>query len=674
MDSQVDKRKACIGNLEHALAELAIRGKRPTHMNLKEKKVDSIDFYTEQLNELNEDIRRRIDEINKKQRPATLPPPEDSIALNDSNSSVEKTESGRRVSFASQASQTSSVNLFNIMTNETASLAESAAASAGSAVTNTVSATKKEAHRKVEKFVDKGKDLLAKEEDGVADDAAFVTFTRLTAANGAVQMNQSEKPYVLEGEMAPDKPEYLFWKMVGKDKEARQGGYVLSMAATVALCLFWTVILGLFMNFVDGDKHRDSNPGLASFLNILDPILFNTLQLGILPVILKLVSKLELLPADSVLEASAFWKMAMFSLIQNFFVNVLSGGVESYEIIAEPIELFQVMAKELPGKVYAFISSMMVTTCIGTVVELFRVVPLIYAFFRLFFGRRLTKKERAMSCGPFKPFGIVDKVIYSKVMNRYILFYMVLNVYTALTPIVNWFTAVLFCFASSIFRHQFIFIYPNTPDSGGQMWLIFMKVQMILMLLGQIVSMFFFLWKNAFWGMVAMIPLLVIQCLFTVYLSRRHFKIGSVLPAYSALQQDLENKEKEVDFSVFEDSYLHPALKEPFLDADWNAGKFEDEDVDDNNVEDKEKGKEDSSEVVTLLDAIDEIPAQEISQDTTDAKDSPSDGEKASIGLSTSLDAIDETSSKDIDSPNAGETEAEEKDSYVDKMSKAFWD
>mmetsp|Transcript_13680 Transcript_13680/g.20826 ORF Transcript_13680/g.20826 Transcript_13680/m.20826 type:complete len:107 (-) Transcript_13680:79-399(-) len=85
----------------------------------------------------------------------------------------------------------------------------------------------------------------------------------------------------------------------------------------------------------------------------------------------------------------------------------------------------------------------------------------------------------------------------------------------------------------------------------------------------------------------------------------------------------------------------------------------------------KKRAKKASSEVVTLLDAIDEIPSQEISQDTTDAKDS---GEKSSIGIAASLDAIDETSSKAIDNPSAGETEAEGKESYVDKMSKSFWD
>jgi len=581
VDSLVDKRKVCVGNLEHSLAELAIKGKRSTRAAHGDKKlkVDSIDFYTEELNKLNEDISHRLDEIKKKQR---------------SDLETRQSEGGSNISSLKRSKnfpQKSSKNLLSAMASGTTLRAG-----------NAVSRTRQKAGRGVNKFLEKGKDLLAIEEDGVADDAAFVTFTRLTAAYGAVQMNQSEEPYVLEGEMAPDKPRYLFWKMLGKDRETRQLGFILSMAATVAFCFFWTFVVTAFVGLVDVTKLKENpdtnqwlkdHPGIEALFNILYPLLFNILSLVLMPVILKFISQLELLPADSVLEASAFRKMALFTIIQNFFVNLVSSSVinELGEIVQEPVKLFELLADTLPGKASFYIKSMMVTTCISSLMELFRVVPLIQAFFRRHLGRRLTKKERALSSGPFHPISVVNKMVYSRLMNRYVFYYLVLYVYSAMTPIINWFTLVLFLFAGSVYRHQFIYIYPNTPDSGGQMWLIFMNVQLICIIIAQVTLLAFLTIKQSWWA-VAMIPLLVIQSLFIVYLHQRHFKIGAVLPAYTALEQDLENTEKSVDFSVFKDEYVHPALKEPFLDADWDAGKFEDKEEDDNSVENGEKGKE----------------------------------------------------------------------------------
>ena len=72
----ITERKSCILNLEHALAELAIYGKRPKHLMLlqaventvssakgKPSEVDAIDHFTEELKRLNEEINEQINDI-----------------------------------------------------------------------------------------------------------------------------------------------------------------------------------------------------------------------------------------------------------------------------------------------------------------------------------------------------------------------------------------------------------------------------------------------------------------------------------------------------------------------------------------------------------------------------------------------------------------------------------
>eukprot|EP00545_Synedropsis_sp_CCMP1620_P014896 CAMPEP_0119011692 /NCGR_PEP_ID=MMETSP1176-20130426/5833_1 /TAXON_ID=265551 /ORGANISM="Synedropsis recta cf, Strain CCMP1620" /LENGTH=135 /DNA_ID=CAMNT_0006964551 /DNA_START=252 /DNA_END=659 /DNA_ORIENTATION=- len=72
-----------------------------------------------------------------------------------------------------------------------------------------------------------------------------------------------------------------------------------------------------------------------------------------------------------------------------------------------------------------------------------------------------------------------------------------------------------------------------------------------------------------------MVPLLVITCLFIVYLNQRHFSKGQYLAGTTCTEQDAENAEDGTDFSVFKNEYKNPALLTRVADADWDSGKKE---------------------------------------------------------------------------------------------------
>ena len=384
LETMVNTREACIGNLEHALAELAIYGKRPRQLLLlkavsntvgitKGKSVvDAIDHYTEELNTLNEQINEQINMVEKKQRlkldvvrmsgrlltvntlglysssesqrltvadigddgeadtPGKLGCPENPIDLKEIVSNVENGNS-----LASDAASLAKDSVCQTpvvakgLTSRIASTVKGAGAVLKRKAIKTTKKGVKEAQDSVQTAGDAVNSLLEiNKEDGDADDAGFVTFASLAATHGALQMIQHPEPFVLKTEMAPDEPRYIFWGNVGMDKEVLQTARLLSVAVTIVICLFWTFVVTFIVNLTNVDELKaafpslkeilDTNPWIDPVLSMISPLLLLIFNSGLLPVVLKAVSRLEFPASDSLLEASVFWKMAVFTVIQTF--------------------------------------------------------------------------------------------------------------------------------------------------------------------------------------------------------------------------------------------------------------------------------------------------------------------------------------------------------------------
>lgn len=65
---------------------------------------------------------------------------------------------------------------------------------------------------------------------------------------------------------------------------------------------------------------------------------------------------------------------------------------------------------------------------------------------------------------------------------------MVMFVYSILAPITNFIMAFCFLYMSSILRHQFIYVYPSVPDSGGEIWAKCINVIIYCMLIAELTS------------------------------------------------------------------------------------------------------------------------------------------------------------------------------------------
>jgi hypothetical protein len=386
----VKKRADCILNLEHALAELAIKGKRTKHLVLlkavgnavrkgqeKQLKVDSIDHFSKELQDLNEEIDELISTIERRQRPKlrkenTLMsqsiPSKSSCSIEDDTQNNVVLESDNfeendmlleegkgKVTSAKLGTAENPLdlkeilaprnignNLINVTTSiasnaktaitQTPDLATTLATQTVTTVTKTGKAMKDKTVKNAKKKIKQAQEtvtaasdavvsVLVKEEDGTPDSAGLVTFTSLAATHCALQMLQHSEPFILDALPAPDEPDHLFWNNIGKGKDMVETGRLISAAATIAICIFWTPLVTIIVQLKDLDSNQQQSGGASTWnrvLAVLSPLILIVVNSGILPIILKALSRLEYPMSESLLEASAFWKMAAFTIIQTF--------------------------------------------------------------------------------------------------------------------------------------------------------------------------------------------------------------------------------------------------------------------------------------------------------------------------------------------------------------------
>lgn len=65
---------------------------------------------------------------------------------------------------------------------------------------------------------------------------------------------------------------------------------------------------------------------------------------------------------------------------------------------------------------------------------------------------------------------------------------MVLLVYAVMSPITAFVLGFCFFYMESAYRHQFVYIYPATSDSGGKMWTKFINILLVCMLVAEVTS------------------------------------------------------------------------------------------------------------------------------------------------------------------------------------------
>mmetsp|Transcript_20279 Transcript_20279/g.34620 ORF Transcript_20279/g.34620 Transcript_20279/m.34620 type:complete len:394 (+) Transcript_20279:1167-2348(+) len=372
----------------------------------------------------------------------------------------------------------------------------------------------------------------------------------------------------------------IYWKNVGMPHHSRKVGFMLSMGLSALLCVFWTVPVSFVSTLTEVDALKKSIPVLEQWIEDapwlqpaieqVAPLMLLFLNL-LLPYVLREISKLEGHIASSSLEASLFIKLAAFMIIQTFFVSAISGGLlaELNIILKKPSSIIELLANTLPAQSTYFVQIVLVTTFLGQGLELLRVYPLGMAWLRGRIGPNLTEKERNTTYMELHPLSDPMEFQHAEVFGQTILYFMVMFVYSTLAPIVNYFLAFCFIIMGSGYRHQFVYNYPKTPDSGGKLWVGFIGVALTCMLVAQMTLVGMLALKKAAYATPCLVPLMVITVLFNLYIRLKHFRVTAHLPTRDCLQLDKKRHLKgKLNYEFLRNKYLQPALQPLQLQLD----------------------------------------------------------------------------------------------------------
>jgi hypothetical protein len=412
--------------------------------------------------------------------------------------------------------------------------------------------------------------LMAGSEDGKSSDAGFVTFTSVLAKNQCVQIIHHATPFNFFTLDAP-RPADVYWPNVGKPHKEQQLSYLLAQVATVAICLFWTIPVSFFSSLSEVESLKtlipgldtaiEKNPWLSDVLKQLSPLMLVILT-ALLPPILTVFCKKEGHIGSDTLNASLLTKLAIFMIVQIFFVQAISGSIFAVlqEVIDQPLTIISLLAVSVPLQVKSFIAYVQVQNFLGCALELLRIPRVAMALLRERIGPNLTEKERNTPYMGILPMSEADEMEYPMLFAEMILYFMINLVYSCIAPIMSYILLICFGLLNVVFRHQLIYTYSRENDDGGKLWSSAIMLLITCMIISEFTLIGIVMLKKAFIPGVLLIPLIACTFLFTSYIKQQHFLVTQYVP--STLCSAVDKANKDLDLSFLKDKYLQPALAE----------------------------------------------------------------------------------------------------------------
>jgi hypothetical protein len=118
--------------------------------------------------------------------------------------------------------------------------------------------------------------------------------------------------------------------------------------------------------------------------------------------------------------------------------------------------------------------------------ELLRVTPIAFAAIRRRVGPRLTEKEKNSPFFCLRPLSCPSNFPHADLLAQIVLYFTVQLVYAVIAPITSFVLAFCFIYMGAAYRHQMVYIYPRTPDSGGKLWTHFIGILISCIVIAEI--------------------------------------------------------------------------------------------------------------------------------------------------------------------------------------------
>lgn len=399
-------------------------------------------------------------------------------------------------------------------------------------------------------------------------DAAFVTFSSLASRVVAQNATYHPTPYILQVEIAP-RPEHVIWQNVGISSYSQHIGEWTSVVLTTTLCLAWTLIVTFVASLSEVESLVDMLPFLenalkaATWLSMLlsqvKPLLL-ALLVSLLVPILESFSRKEGHIGTSTLAASVYKKLAIFLVIQLFFVNMLAGTVLSslQEIAEDPASIITLLAEAIPEQAVSFAQYLIVQTALDVGGELLRAGDIAKSLTHgiLIHARPWIDLERR---------SLPPEMNFPELEGKLMLYFMILFAYSVMAPVVSIIAGICLLLVLLCYRHQFIYVYSKRNDTGGLLFAKFVPLAIGCILVSEITLLGVLMLKQSIAAVVLLIPLVLATVMFQKYVGQQHYLVAMQLPMVSAIERDeIMNPEEIGTISFARDEYMQPSRRERY--------------------------------------------------------------------------------------------------------------
>ena len=398
-------------------------------------------------------------------------------------------------------------------------------------------------------------------------DAAFIMFSSLASKLVAENMAYHPTPYILQVESAP-RPEHVIWQNVGISHVRVQIGQWTSVFLTTTLCLAWTIIVAFVASLGEVESlvemlpflkgALEAAPWLSMLLSQIKPLLLAILVSLLVP-ILTSFSRKEGHIGITTLAASVYKKLAIFLVIQMFIVNMLAGTVLSslQEIAEDPASIITLLAEAIPEQAVSFSQYLIVQTTLDVGGELLRAGDIAKSFAHgiLVRMRPWIDLERR---------SLPPEMNFPEVEGKLMLYSMILFAYSVMAPVVSVIAGICLFLILLCYRHQFIYVYSRRNDTGGLLFAKFVPLAIGCILVSEITLLAVLMLKQSIAAVVLLIPLIVGTFMFQAYVGQQHYRVAMQLPMVAAIEKDEMNKEEIGTISFARDEYMQPSRRERY--------------------------------------------------------------------------------------------------------------
>ncbi|KAJ1033108.1 hypothetical protein NDA16_000386 [Ustilago loliicola] len=304
--------------------------------------------------------------------------------------------------------------------------------------------------------------------------SAFILFNTQIAAHMAVKSHAHHQPYRMTNRYVEAHPDDVVWANMNMNPYERKIRTAIGWVITIALIIFWAVPVA-FVGIISNIKGLANDVPFLGWLNSIPDVVVGIIQ-GILPTVLlavlnmllpiflRLLSRLSGVPTRSGIELNLQGRFAAFQIVQNFlFLTLISGNagqIATYvtDVASQPTRFPGLLADAIPKGSLFFLSFIALQGLSGGA-SLFGQLPGLAVYY---------VKKFLLASTPRKVWHIDHDVggpAWGTLFPAMTLLTVIGTGYVAIAPIINGFVAFTFLIFFFGYKYLFLYVYDTKPAS-----------------------------------------------------------------------------------------------------------------------------------------------------------------------------------------------------------------